>query len=106
MANDDRDLPVVQTDLDEEAAPSCSPTIYVSNEEAALLAAMRNLRNRSVELKKELRDTDPQQRSRLESEINEMRAKWKDLAAQREKAFVRKMVMLGHLPAEADIESR
>jgi len=46
MANDDRDLPVVQTDLDEEAAPSCSPTIYVSNEEAALLAAMRNLDRR------------------------------------------------------------
>jgi len=105
MANDDRDLPVVQTDLDEEAAPSCSPTIYVSNEEAALLAAMRNLRNRSVELKKELRDTDPQQRSRLESEIDEMRAEWKDLAAQRERAFVRKMIMLGHLPPEAEERS-
>ena len=106
MANENKHLPVVQTDLDEEAAPSCSPTIYVSNEEAALLAAMRNLRNRSVELKKELRDADPQQRLRLDSEINEMRAKWKDLAAQREKAFVRKMIMLGHLPPEADIESR
>ena len=99
-------LPVVQTDLDEKAAPSCSPTIYVSNEEAALLAAMRDLRDRSVELKKEKRDADPQQRSRLESEINEMRAKWKDLAAQRERAFVRKMIMLGHLPPEMDIESR
>ena len=33
-----------------------------------------------------------------ESEIEEMRAVWKDLAAQREKAFIRKMIMLGHLP--------
>ena len=105
MTNGEEHLPVVQTNLD-EGEPSCSPTIYVSNEEAALHAAMRNLRNRSVELKRELRDADPQQRSRLDSEINEMRAKWKDLAAQREKAFVRKMIMLGHLPAGADIESR
>ena len=105
MANENKHLPVVQTDLDEEAAPSCSPTIYVSNEEAALLAAMRDLRDRSVELKKEKRDADPQRRSRLESEINEMRTKWKDLAAQRERAFVRKMIMLGHLPAGADTES-
>ena len=105
MANENKHLPVVQTDLDEEAAPSCSPTIYVSNEEAALLAAMRDLRDRSVELKQEKRDADPQRRSPLESEINEMRTKWKDLAAQRERAFVRKMIMLGHLPAGADTES-
>ena len=97
MANDDRHLPVVQSDLD-EAEPSCSPKIYVSNEEAALLAAMRDLRDRSMELKKEMRIADPQRRSRLEYEISEMRAEWKDLAAQRERAFVRKMIMLGHLP--------
>ena len=72
--------------------------IYVSNEEAALLADMRLLRERSMELRKEMRSTDPERRSRLESEIQEMRAKWKDLADQREKAFIRKMIMLGHLP--------
>ena len=104
MAND-KHLPVVQSDLD-EGEPSCSPKIYVSNEEAALLAEMRRLREQSLELKKEMRGADPQQRSHLESEIDAMRAKWKDLANQREKAFVRKMIMLGHLPPEADIESR
>jgi len=94
---DDKHLPVVQTDLD-EGEPSCSPKIYVSNEEAALLAEMRRLREQSLELKKEIRGADSQQRSHLESEIDEMRTKWKDLANQREKAFVRKMIMLGHLP--------
>jgi hypothetical protein len=97
----DKDLPVVQTNLD-EGEPSCSPKIYVSNEEAALLAEMRRLREQSLELKKKMRGADPQRRSHLESEITEMRAKWKVLAAQREKAFIRKMVMLGHLPPEAD----
>ena len=96
MAND-KHLPVVQTDLD-EGEPSCSPKIYVSNEEATLLAEMRRLREQSLELKKEMRGADPQQRSNLESEIDEMRAKWKALSAQRERAFVRKMIMLGHLP--------
>jgi predicted nucleic acid-binding Zn-ribbon protein len=98
---DDKHLPVVQTDLDEDA-PSCSPKIYVSNEEAALLAEMRRLREQSLELKKEMQGADPHQRSHLESEIDEMRAKWKDLSAQRERAFVHKMIMLGHLPPVAD----
>jgi hypothetical protein len=101
MANVERHLPVVQTNLD-EGEPSCSPKIYVSNEEAALLAEMRSLREQSTELKKEMRDAEPERRSRLDAETDELRAKWKDLAAQREKAFVRKMIMLGHLPPEAD----
>ena len=97
MTNGDRHLPVVQPDLDKDE-PSCSPKIYVSNEEVALLAEMRRLREQSAELKKEMRGADPGRRSRLESEVDEMRLQWKDLAAQREKAFVRKMIMLGHLP--------
>jgi len=98
---DKKHLPVVQTDLDEGEA-SCSPKIYVSNEEAALLAAMRDLRDRSTKIKKEMRCAEPERRSRLESEVEEMRAEWKGLAAQREKAFIRKMIMLGHLPPESD----
>ena len=101
MANEDQHLPVIQPDLD-EGEPSCSPKIYVSNEEVALLGAMRTLRQRSLELKRELRDADPERRSVVESEIDAMRAEWKGLSAQREKAFIRKMVMLGHLPPEAD----
>ena len=97
MANENRHLPVVQSDLD-EGEPSCSPKIYVSNEEAALLEEMRHLREQSVELKKAIRDAETEQCSRLESELEEIRENWKSLAAQREKAFIRKMIMLGHLP--------
>jgi hypothetical protein len=101
VTNGDRHLPVIQTDPD-EGEPSCSPKIYVSNEEAALLTAMRDLRDRSSKLKKEMRNAEPDRRSQLQSEVEEMRAEWKVLSAQREKAFVRKMIMLGHLPPEAD----
>ena len=69
---DNKHLPVVQTDLDEGEL--------------------------SLELKKELGSANAERRSILESEIDEMRTKWKGLADQREKAFVRKMIMLGHLP--------
>ena len=103
MTEDSKHLPVVQNDLDEGEA-SCSPTIYVSNEEAALLAAMRSLRDRSTELKKEMRAADPERRSRLESRIDDLRGEWKELAAQREKAFIRKMIMLGHLPPDHPVE--
>jgi hypothetical protein len=96
-------LPVIQDELVEEV-PSCSPTIYVSNEEAALLAGMRELRERSIELKAQIKSANTEQRSSLESEIEELRTKWKGLAAQREKAFIRKMIMLGHLPPNHPVE--
>lgn len=97
MDKDEQRLPVIQDDLDGEV-PSCSPTIYVSNEEVALLAGMRELRERSIELKMQMKGSDAERRSSLKSEVQELRTKWKELAAQREKAFIRKMIMLGHLP--------
>jgi septal ring factor EnvC (AmiA/AmiB activator) len=103
VTNEDRRLPVVQNDLD-EGEPSCSPKIYVSNEEAALLAEMRRLREQSAELKREMRASEPERRSRLESEIDDLRMQWRDLAAQREKAFIRKMIMLGHLPPDHPVD--
>ena len=96
-------LPVIQDTLDEDAS-SCSPAIYVSNEEAALLAAMRELREQSIKIKKQLRITDTGQRAALESEIENLRTQWKKLAAEREKAFIRKMIMLGHLPPDHPIQ--
>lgn len=105
MADDTKHLPVVQNDLD-EGEPSCSPRIYVSNEEAALLTQMRRLREKSGELKAQMRDAGPEQRVRLESDIDRMRAQWRDLAAEREKAFVRKMIMLGHLPPDHPVEGQ
>lgn len=103
MAEDLRHLPVVHNDSD-EGEPSCSPRIYVSNEEAALLGAMRDLRQRSIEIKQRMRDADAEQRKKLESEIEAMRREWRDLARRREKAFVRKMIMLGHLPPDHPAE--
>lgn len=104
MTDHSKYLPVVQNDLD-EGEPSCSPRIYVSNEEAALLTAMRRLREESAELRAQMREADSELRRKLESDIARMRAEWRDLAAQREKAFIRKMIMLGHLPPDHPVES-
>jgi chromosome segregation ATPase len=104
MARNDIDLPVIQPDLEEQAAPSCSPKIYVSNEEVALLDAMRTLRRKSIELKSQMGDADSERYAELESEIAALREQWNDLATEREKAFIRKMIMLGHLPPNHPIE--
>jgi hypothetical protein len=103
MADESKHLPVMQNELDVNE-PSCSPRIYISNEEAALLSEMRRLRERSKELKERMQGAEGDDFSRLESEIEELRAQWKGLAAQREKAFVRKMIMLGHLPPDHPVE--
>ncbi len=102
MSADDHLLPVIQTELGEEEESSCSPKIYVSNEEAALLHAMRNLREKSQALKAELQKTGDDRESGLAAKLEKARTEWKKLAAQREKAYIRKMVALGHLPPEAD----
>ena len=97
MSNDDRYLPVLENGPD-NPAPACSPKIYVSNEEAALLAAMRRLRERSLELRGTLDETVGEERTRLETELDELREEWRALAKRREEAFRQKMIMLGHLP--------
>ncbi len=97
MDGEDRHLPVIEGPLDEEA-PACSPTNYVSNEEAALLAAMRGLRERSVALRRDLKDADPEDRAGLEAELERLREEWRTLAKRRERAYINKMVALGHLP--------
>lgn len=104
MATEDKHLPVIQPDLDDETAPSCSPKIYVSNEEVALLDAMRALRQQSIELKLEMRTANTTRRSELEAEIAALREQWQELGKQREKAFIRKMIMLGHLPPDHPTE--
>ena len=102
MSAEDFTLPVIQTDLGEQEDSSCSPKIYVSNEEAALLQAMRSLREKSQTLKAELLKTGNDGDCGLAARLEEAREEWKKLAAQREKAYIHKMVALGHLPPEAD----
>jgi len=84
-----------------EDGPSCSPTAYVSNEESALLKAMADLGNRAVEIRTRLASAGDDERRRLEAELDEMRRTRQELGRRRERAFVRKMVMLGHLPTSA-----
>lgn len=98
MSNDETLLPVIQDRLEVEESPVCSPKIYVSNEEAAILASMRRLREQSLELKQQIKTADGEDRTRLEAELEGLRTQWKELHADRERAFIQKMIMLGHLP--------
>ena len=96
--NDDRQLPVINDVQQTEDLPSCSPKIYVSNEEAALLAQMRRLREQSLEIRRSLESAGADDRPRLREELARMRGEWLKLAERREEAFRNKMIALGHLP--------
>jgi len=100
MSNDQHRLPVINPPEEEDNEPSCSPKIYVSNEEASLLAEMRELREQSLELRRLLASAAGDERSTLESELERLRARREEVARQRERAFTRKMIMLGHLPPD------
>lgn len=104
MSHFDRRLPVLHDADQGDDLPSCSPSIYVSNEEAALLAAMRKLGEAAAEIKREMRNADSDHRHQLEVRLEALRAERKGLAEQREAAFVRKMIMLGHLPPDYPID--
>ena len=101
MSDDPPRLPVIQNDGDADSG--CSPKVYVSNEEAALLAAMRTLRDRSLELRRELESAEGPERKRLADELEDLRRDWRGLADRREEAFRRKLIMLGHLPPDTDV---
>jgi hypothetical protein len=95
-------LPIFDDQPNDE--PSCSPKIYVSNEEKSILAAMRELRDRALELRNGLEASESaEERTRLESELAELRSERADLAIRREQAFKRKMIMLGHIPPDNEV---
>jgi hypothetical protein len=95
-------LPMIGTHpIEDEGA--CSTKNYVSLEEKTVLAAMRKLRERAMELRAELdAAAAADDKQRLEAELSELRKKRAELDVQRDHAFTRKMIMLGHLPPEAD----
>ena len=103
MIDEDRYLPVIEDGLD-DGAPACSPTVYVSNEEASLFASMRRLRERSTDLKREMEGANPEDRTGLEAELEGLREEWRALAKRRERAFINKMIALGHLPPDHPIK--
>jgi hypothetical protein len=84
---------------DDEA--SCSPKIYVSNEEATLLAALKDLRERAVEIRNRLKTGGEIDRDELADQLEQLRVQRAELEQRRERAYTRKMVMLGHLPPSA-----
>ena len=98
MSNDEQRLPVINPPQDESDEPSCSPKVYVSNEEAMLLTQMRELREASIDVRRRLESATGDERSALESRLEELRRQREEAAKQRERAFTRKMIMLGHLP--------
>ena len=99
-------LPMIGTHPMEEDTASCgAPKVYVSNEEKSILEAMRELRERAVELRARLKELDEgDERSAVETELAELREQRSDLAVRREQAYKRKMIMLGHLPPDDEIQ--
>lgn len=92
-----RSLPVVDPPA-EAAGGSCGPKVYVTFEESALLAAMRRTHEEATGVRRELAGAGTDgTRERLERRLDELREQWRTLAARREHAYRRKMVMLGHM---------
>jgi len=105
MSNDEQPLPVINPPDGEQEEPSCSPKVYVSNEEAALLAELRELREVSLDIRRRLETASGDDRAMLESRLEELRERRDEVAERRERAFTRKMIMLGHLPPDYPVES-
>ncbi len=92
-----RSLPVLDAPAEADES-SCGPKIYVTHEESALLAAMRRVHGEAVEVRRKLAGALPAgTRAGLERRLAELRDEWRALAARREQAYRRKMVMLGHM---------
>ena len=65
--------------------------------------ALRKLREQAMELRTALQTANsPGEKHRIEAELTELRKQRAELEVQRDHAFTRKMIMLGHLPPEAD----
>lgn len=96
----DFDLPVHDPANGDDNGPHCGPTAYVSNEEATILAAMRELKREADTL----RNSGPEsEQPAAERRLAELRAEWSELAEKREQAFRRKMIMLGHLRPDEEV---
>jgi hypothetical protein len=102
--HNEHELPIHGQSLDDspkEDEASCSPKVYVSNEESALVDRMRDLKERADEIRGKLAaEPNDDERRLLEADLEELREQWTELSGRREAAYRRKMVMLGHLPPD------
>lgn len=96
------ELPMIGTHpIEDEGA--CSTQNYISLEEKTVLAAMRKLREQAIEVRAKIKAADSADAKRLlETEFAGLREQRAELEIRRDHAFTRKMIMLGHLPPEAD----
>jgi hypothetical protein len=79
-------------------AASCGPKVYVTQEEQAILAALRELRERAEAVRSRLaEETDRNDRQALERALEQLRGERQELVQRREDAYRRKMIMLGHI---------
>ncbi|MDX2437754.1 MAG: hypothetical protein QNL88_11955 [Acidobacteriota bacterium] len=104
MSNDKQQLPVINPPAEESAEPSCSPKVYVSNEEASLLAELRELREASLEVRRRLETAKGDELAILTSRLDKLRSQRDEVAGKRDRAFTRKMIMLGHLPPDHPVD--
>lgn len=89
-------FPIIQPEEEAEAASACSAG-YVSTEELRCLNAMRDLRAQALEVRDRLATAEVTERTDLEERLEVLRARWKDLDAQRRLAERRKMASWGHI---------
>lgn len=96
------ELPMIGTHpIEDEGA--CSTQNYISLEEKTVLAAMRKLREQAIEVRTKIKAAASAGEKRLlETEYAGLREQRAELEVRRDDAFTRKMIMLGHLPPEAD----
>jgi len=96
------ELPMIGTHpLEDEGA--CSTQNYISLEEKTVLAAMRELREQALAVRAKIKNADSAgEKHLLEAELTKLREQRAELEIRREHAYTRKMIMLGHLPPEAD----
>jgi hypothetical protein len=103
-----KNLPMHPTSEDPaaaEAGSACGAKVYVTNEEAAVVRALKRLHDRAVGIREVLQGTDDgAERERLETELANLRREREALSVRREAAYRRKMVMLGHMPPSALLE--
>jgi hypothetical protein len=93
-----RKLPV----LDSTATEGCGVKAYVTLEESSVLTALRALRARAESVRRQLEhEDDPGARTTLAAELERLRDQRRALVVERERAYRRKMVLLGHLPPES-----
>ncbi len=81
-------------------APFCGDKKYVSDEERAVLAVMRKLKDESRALRDQLEQLrgEPGERQKLQARLDDLRRQFKEQQTELELATEQKMRQLGHIP--------